>query len=138
MPAPYHEQPRSFWQVSLLDRRKHVVRCARLPKPYADLEDVRGAYQNLHRDLDALGRRGALVIDLRDAPQMRNDPAFEAIHCENRDTTLRGFSHIAFVVGTPSGRLQLERMGKEDGRNWSVLLGEAELQTWLKALRDTP
>lgn len=82
--------------------------------PFVSNEEMVEFFGTLNRVLDERGRpRCSLVVDTREAPP-RNDPAFEQAFAPLRARMLKGFRRVAVVVGTPVGRLQVERHARED------------------------
>lgn len=91
----------------------------------ADIDKVIAAFDRLGRD-----RRG-LLIDLRDGPR-RNDPAFEDAMGRLRPKLLRGFRHVAVVVRTAVGALQVKRHLRDDGAGAEVFLDWEVALDWLR------
>ncbi len=76
-----------------------------------------------------------LLIDLRDAaPAGRHDAAFEHGGREARKRLVRGFEPVAFLMRTSAGRLQVQRLLREDDIDGRAFLDESEALAWLDSL----
>lgn len=108
-------------------RTLHVRRTA---EPFANIEEMRRAFEDLNRALDERGRsRLSLLVDTRDAPP-RNDPEFEVAFKPLRHRMLSGFRRAAVLVSTPIGKLQVERHAREDRLSVRAFADEAEAREY--------
>jgi hypothetical protein len=111
-----------------------IVRTRRTAEPYLALADMERDYELISAALDQTGReRKALLIDLRDGPR-RNDPEFEDTMRRIRPKMLRGFRHVAAVVRTAVGALQVKRHMREDGVGAEVFYEEEEALDYLRSV----
>jgi hypothetical protein len=116
----------SDYYVVALDEAKHLVRATRSSKPFLDVGTVS---DELERMIAAVrGKIDAascvLLVDVREGP-LRNDPAFENASRPIAELS-RSFRRQAVLVKTATGRLQLNRIGRERGNPMSVFEDEAE------------
>jgi len=72
----------------------------------------------------------ALLVDLRLATG-RNDDSFETTIRPRRRALFQRFGHLAFLCGTLTGKLQIERHGREDRIELQVFLDEDDALRWL-------
>lgn len=72
----------------------------------------------------------ALLVDLRLATG-RNDDAFERAIKPRRRALFQRFTHLAFLCGSRTGKLQIERHGREDRIDLRVFLDEPAALAWL-------
>lgn len=72
----------------------------------------------------------SLLVDLRLATG-RNDDAFETAIKPKRRVLFRRFAHLGFLCASWTGKLQLERHGREDQIACTVFLDEDEALQWL-------
>ena len=142
------EQP--YWTVSF--RGDGIVWLARRRVPYPDLLDVHQSYNDFLKVVDdwllerriktgQLGTRSrtpmAWLIDMREAPDLRNDPEFEAVVTQRRPELLERSGALGILVRTSAGRMQLSRITRENGQVVGVFSDSAELVLWLgKRIRE--
>lgn len=74
----------------------------------------------------------ALLIDLRLATG-RNDDAFETAIRPRRRNLFRRFTSLGFLCTSFTGKLQIERHGREDRIALRVFLDEDEALRWLES-----
>ena len=78
-----------------------------------------------------MGRTGrGLLVDSRLAPG-RNDPGFEAAMTEFRRQALPGFAATAVLVQSATGRLQAQRITRQDSTDQLVTSDEAVAVAYL-------
>jgi hypothetical protein len=108
-----------------------IIRVVRSQRPFESIEELTQGCEDLNRALDRMGRsQHLLLIDTRAVPG-RNDLAFEQAFARHRVALVRGFSHIAVLVATPAGRLQVQRHAAADGVRMRGFLEESEAVEWL-------
>jgi hypothetical protein len=110
----------------------NLVRLVRTSTPLADLTEFQDLTTQVRRALGGLHVRGVLV-DLRAGPPGRNDPEFEAAGSPWRRLLRTRFDRMAVLVRTQAGRLQTQRIARQDGREAHVFLDEAEALRYLNA-----
>lgn len=113
-----------------------VFSMLRTSTSFATLADCEQEFAAMLRWLSSRPRTHALLVDLRSA-RGRNDPEFEAVLASGRRALFRRFEHLACLVGTLPGKMQLERYAREDGVAVSVFLRDEDAARWL-ASRDPP
>lgn len=138
------EQP--YFTVSL--RRDGIVWLARRNVAYPDLSAVHQAYNDFLKVVDdwllerrikagELGTRArtpmAWLTDMRDAPDLRNDPEFEAVVKQRRPQLLERSPALGILVRTSAGRMQMNRITREETFTLGVFSDHAEIVSWLKA-----
>jgi hypothetical protein len=74
-----------------------------------------------------------LLIDLRGGPPGRNDPEFERASEQWRRSLSEDFERVAILVRTAVGKLHIQRLGREIGREPSIFMDEAEALKFLGA-----
>ena len=103
---------------------------ARTSERFETIEEMKKAFGEVHRTLDAAGRASnTLLVDTRNAPS-RNDPEFEATFEPLRVRLLGGFRRVAVLACTLFGRLQVERHAREDSLGVRVFSDEAEARAF--------
>lgn len=98
--------------------------------PYSTVALAEAEFAALTSWFDGLDVVDALLIDLRLATG-RNDDAFETAIRPRRRTLFRRFAHLAFLCTSWTGKLQIERHGREDRIGLRVFLDEDEALAWL-------
>jgi hypothetical protein len=97
---------------------------------FEQLEDVSRNHDQLRRALAELPA-DKLLLDLREGPPGRNDAPFEnALHATRKDLQHR-YQQVAVLVRTAAGRLQMQRLSREDGVTIPVFLDESEALRFL-------
>jgi len=79
-------------------------------------------------DMSRLG----VLVDLRLGP-MRNDPEFESAARQWQGKLVETFGKIAFLVATPVGKLQMNRIARLLSKPAQVFDDEAAAVAWLAA-----
>ena len=93
-----------------LDARSRIVFLIRRAHEYADVKEIHAENQALAARLDAVERpKFGLMVDLRLA-RGRDDAEFNAAQSIYRKMLVERFRAVAFLVGTPEGKAQLERI----------------------------
>ena len=138
-------QPRQvsqrFFDIEL--RPDGIVWLKRSLVPFASAADVDHAYDEYLKVVDdwtlerritsgQLGTRQRSPIgwlcDLRSAPAQRNDPEFESVIVRRRADLFKRSPFLVILVKTAAGRMQLNRITKDDKAklrvsddfNWSI------------------
>ena len=126
-PAPARQVAQKFFDIEL--RPDGIVWLRRTPTAYESIGDVERAYDEFLKTVDdwmlerriASGRLGTRqrtpvgwLYDLRSAPGQRNDPEFEAVIQRRRPELLRRSPFLVVLVKTAAGRMQLNRIAKDD------------------------
>lgn len=109
-----------------------LVRVTRLPTPFANVNHMQRAHEELFAALDEFGRwRGAVLVDLRAAPG-RNDAAFEYMMKKLRPRMTAGFRRCGALVQTAVGALQVSRYARQDRVKLMVSSEEPALLAYLE------
>lgn len=110
-------------------RSDGIVWLKRTPVPYGTIADVGRAYDDFLKAVDdwmlerrissgQLGTRARTLVawlyDLRSAPGQRNDPEFESVIRRRRADLLKRSPFLVVLVKTAAGRMQLNRITKDD------------------------
>jgi hypothetical protein len=102
-----------------------IVRFVRTSVPIRSLEEASRFFGQAVSVIDTLGRsRIKLIIDLRQGPN-RNDPEYETAMAEHRRDIANGIRRIAVIVQSAAGKLQVQRLGKEDHIDQLIVSDEA-------------
>lgn len=113
-----HALSNHHWELDI----EHVARVVHLHRTPTRFVSGAQAASSMAEVETALGRltrsHYGLVVDLRSVP-VRNDPEFEAVTSEYRRRIATGFSRCAIVAGTVLGKLQLERLSRAEGIEWT-------------------
>ena len=107
-----------------------LVRITRTAAPIDDLEAFGERVAELGGALERSQARVALM-DLRGGPIGRNDPEFEAASSSWRQLLSARFAKVAVLVRTQVGRLQVQRLGRQEHREPHVFLDENEAIRYL-------
>lgn len=134
-----------YWEVRL--RSDYIVWLARRSVPYPSIQAVHEAYDLflavvddwlLERRIKAgkIGTRERMAMawltDMRDAPDLRNDPAFEAVVQERRPELLARSKALAILVATSAGQMQLKRITGTADAQVGVFNEPEEIVRWLR------
>ncbi|EYF04627.1 hypothetical protein [Chondromyces apiculatus] len=119
--------------IVTIDPERALSTFTRLETPFATTEEMVQAVQSAFSLLKQSGGASCgMLLDLRRAPGRNDDPGFEArvtaLFTKNRDAFLR----FAVVVGTASGRLHVQRIGRQLHAPGDVFLVEAEALAFLR------
>jgi len=106
-----------------------LLRITRTTAPVDNLDAFSERVAELGRALERTHARVALM-DLRGAPG-RNDPEFEAASSTWRRLLGARFAKVAVLVRTQAGRLQVQRLGRQEHREPHVFLDENEAIEYL-------
>jgi len=117
-----------------LDRHNLLVRFTRSEQPFATAAEIDHESNEIERVLEKF-RRSRLLVDLRAAVPMRDDPAFEAAMIRFRQKLLRGSDRAVILVRTAVGALQVKRHMREDGSSVEVFQGEDEALGHLEGMQ---
>ncbi len=108
-----------------------LVVARRTTARYETEQAVHDAYATMHREFERIGRADKrLLIDLRLATG-RNDASSEAALAKHRRAHADGFERAAVLVGTVAGRMQVERLMREDGLDLRVFNEERPARLYL-------
>lgn len=144
-PAPARQLTQRFFDIEL--RPDGIVWLRRTPTAYGSIVDVERAYDEFLNAVDdwmlerritsgQLGTRQktpiAWLYDLRSAPGQRNDPEFEAVIQRRRPDLLKRSPSLVVLVKTAAGRMQLNRIAKDDKASVKVSDDFNESVQWLK------
>ncbi|HZS41039.1 MAG TPA: hypothetical protein VFF06_29625 [Polyangia bacterium] len=112
-----------------VDRARGLVTLTRSAAPFPSLEAIARIYGEVE---PALARETGLklLFDLRQGPPGRNDPEFERA-IERWRKKLSGFSRQAILVRSMAGKLQVQRLAKQDDRAAHVFTDEREALRYL-------
>ncbi len=109
-----------------------ILRFDRSDAPYASHEDLLLVHKQVGQMFDRLVRaRHVLLVDMRRAP-LNNGADFEAAAARARAILVRGFSHVAVLVQTATGMLQVNRHLREDGVPGQVFTDEEQALAYLR------
>ena len=117
------------WIVTLDDAQR-IVRATRTPIPFANDDELRATMALLREQ--SIGDRAklGLLVDLREGP-FRNDESFENALARYRVELFAGWGALATILRTAIGRLQVNRLAREDRREMQVFTEEAEALAYL-------
>jgi hypothetical protein len=115
--------------VDVADGFTRVTRSAN-PPPSAS--EMAALYASMRAVLRRAGTR-RLLLDLRGGPPGRNDPEFERASEQWRRALTTDFERVAILVRTAVGKLHIQRLGREIGREPSIFMDEAEALKFLGA-----
>jgi len=140
----------SYWELSM--RTDGIVWLSRRKVPYPSITDVHAAYDQFLRVVDdwlldrrikagQLGTRArapmAWLTDMRQAPDLRNDPEFEAVVKQRRPELLERSPALGILVNTSAGQMQLNRITRERDMVLGVFSNPDEIVSWLlKRMRE--
>jgi hypothetical protein len=114
-----------YFEIAV-DDGKRIVRFHRTTAAYPDLDVMMLSFERGIAALAAIDRgRFGMLADLRDGPS-RNDPEFERAVVAATANIFGGFRARATLVRTAAGRLQIQRLNRENGRASDVFSEEAE------------
>jgi hypothetical protein len=91
-----------------------VVWLRRLPLPFASIRELTAANEDVIQQMVARHRAWGVVVDMRTAPS-RNDPGFEAAMRGLRSSVETHFARTAVLLATLVGKLQVDRLTRNDG-----------------------
>jgi hypothetical protein len=143
--APARQVSQRFFDLEL--RQDGIVWLRRTPTAYASIVDVERAYDEFLKAVDdwmfdrriisgQLGTRQrtriAWLYDLRSAPGQRNDPEFEAVIQRRRPDLLKRSQLLVVLVKTAAGRMQLNRIARDDKSKIRVSDDFDDSVSWLK------
>jgi hypothetical protein len=126
-PAAARQVAQKFFDIEL--RPDGIVWLRRTPTAYESIDEVEDAYDEFLKTVDdwmlerriASGQLGtrqrtpiAWLYDLRSAPGQRNDPEFEAVIQRRRPDLLKRSPFLIVLVKTAAGRMQLNRIAKDE------------------------
>lgn len=135
----------TYWNLKL--RSDGIVWLARRHVPYPSIQAVHTSYDEFLTVVDdwllerriksgKIGTRTkvpmAWLTDMRDAPEMRNDPAFEAVVKERRPQLLERSQALAVLVNTSAGQMQLNRITTTKDLVLGVFSDPDEIVPWLQ------
>jgi hypothetical protein len=144
-PAPARQVSQTFFDIEL--RPDGIVWLRRTPTPYGSIADVERAYDEFLKSVDdwmlerritsgQLGTRHktpiAWLYDLRSAPGQRNDPEFEAVIQRRRADLLKRSQFLVVLVKTAAGRMQLNRIARDEKSKVRISDDFNESVKWLK------
>jgi hypothetical protein len=89
-------------------------------------------WRELGAALRAAGAR-RLLLDLRAGPPGRNDPEFERAGEAWRRQIAADFDRVAVLVRTAVGKLHVQRLAREVGKEPAIFMSEAEALAFLGA-----
>lgn len=75
-----------------------------------------------------------LLLDLRAAP-VKNDPEFERMTQRYRRKIVSAFPRCAVLTATLLGKLQLERLSRDEGIEWEFLEDEELAKAYVSSFR---
>ncbi len=133
---PAVELMRNDYIVLTQEAGGRILRQRRSSLAFATPAEAKATYEQAVAVYDRVGRTGrGLLVDSRLAPG-RNDPAFEVVMTEFRRRALPGFAAAAVLVQSAMGRLQAQRITRQEGTDQLVTSDEAEAVAHL--LKHTP
>jgi len=119
-----------WFRVDVADGFTRVTRSA-TPPPSAP--EMAALYATMGTALRRAGTR-RLLVDLRGGPPGRNDPEFERASEEWRRALSTDFERVAILVRTAVGKLHIQRLAREIGREPTIFMDEAEALKFLRAV----
>jgi hypothetical protein len=120
-----------YYQVRI---ERGILRLERTAKGYATIEALHEANRHLAAAMLSAGVR-RILLDLRNGPPGRNDEAFEQGSATWRKQLAASADRVAILVRTVAGKLQSQRLAREEGRPVgasNVFMDEAEALAFLK------
>lgn len=108
-----------------------VLRIVRTATAYATLDAMHEANRGLAGAIRNAGVR-RLLLDLRAGPPGRNDAAFEEATAVWRKQLAAESERVAILVRTVAGKLQSQRLARDEGRAPAVFMDEAEALAYLR------
>lgn len=144
-PAQARQVAQKFFDIEL--RQDGIVWLRRTATAYESIVDVERAYDEFLKTIDdwmlerriASGQLGtrqrtpiAWLYDLRSAPGQRNDPEFESVIQRRRPDLLKRSPFLIVLVKTAAGRMQLNRIAKDDKSKIRISDDFNESIEWLK------
>ncbi len=108
-----------------------VLRLARTATAYPTTEAIHTANRALAAAVRGSGVR-RILLDLRGGPPGRNDPEFETATSVWRKALAADCDRFAVLVRTVAGKLQSQRLARDEGRTAHVYLDEAEALAYLR------
>jgi hypothetical protein len=124
--------------IVTIDRLAGLTRFARTEHPYDDVAQLDQDCRAILGALDKLDRpRLSLLVDLRAAPP-RTDDRLDAPLSRFRPRLMASFARTALVVRTAVGRLQVNRLAKEDRTTTLVTQDEGEAVAYLMGATSKP
>lgn len=110
------------------DRDHRVVWLHRTAQPFASLDEVTVANEQVVQKLEPRYRLWGVVVDMAHAPA-RNDPAFESAMRGLRAAINASFARTAVLLGTQVGVLQVKRIAREDSaKSFATVSRDAALR----------
>lgn len=135
-PAPVETLHADPYFTVTLDPARRLVRVKRSATPFPDVPTAERTFERMGRLIDE--RRladHALLVDSRDAIG-RNDADFENMTGRFRARLFGSFARTAMLVRTVVGRMQADRMRREQGGPAvEVFFDEAEAERYLASGR---
>jgi hypothetical protein len=119
-----------YYTVSL-DETGSFARLDRTAQPFPAIDDVTRANGELVAAVLAITGLNRLLVDLRNGPPGRNDPAFERA-TESIRQQLERIERVAILVRTAAGKLQAQRLSRT-GARLQVFRDEREALEYLGA-----
>lgn len=140
----------TYWELRL--RADGIVCLTRSGQSYPSIDAVHESYDDFLRVVDdwllerriKAGQVGtkartpmAWLTDMRGAPDLRNDPEFEAVVRARRPDLLERSPALGILVKTAAGRMQLGRITRDKEAMVGVFSDPAEIVAWLgKRMRE--
>jgi hypothetical protein len=114
-----------------------ILRVTRTGVTFASKAEVDTSCRAVESALNRHGRAtSCVIVDSRDAPG-RNDPQFEAWFSPYRKGMIQGFRRAAILVRMAVGKLQVDRLLKNDGSSANeyarTFVDEQQALAWLRA-----
>lgn len=108
-----------------------ILRLERTPTPYPTIEAMNAAYRKLAVAVRDAGVR-RILLDLSKGPPGRNDDQFEQASSQWRRQLATEADRWAILMRTVAGKLQSQRLAKNEGRTASnVFLDEKDALAFL-------
>jgi hypothetical protein len=141
-----HSLDQTYFQLTFRDDK--IVWLRRRGPHYETIVDIHRAYDEFLGAVDdwALDRRikermigtsqqvrFGWLYDVREAPQQRNDDAFEKVIRDRRPDLLKRSPALCVLVRTAAGRMQITRMKQTSTAKFYVADDEQEAVEWLAA-----
>jgi hypothetical protein len=120
---------RDAYYLAALDEPRGLVRLERSPAPFPSLDEMERSFVAIEPILARQAGR-KLLLDLRRGPPGRNDDDFEQV-VERWRRKLVGFTRTAVLVRSVAGKLQVQRLAREEGRPANVFQDEVEALRFL-------
>jgi hypothetical protein len=115
-----------------LDDTRRLLRFTRTAVPFTSLDEATEAFRLMGQATTGIDRRRYVLLSDVRAVIGRNDEAFETVIGKARADLLNGFGRRAVLVRTLTGKLQVQRIGRQQHNPEAMVFqDEAEALAYL-------